>query len=94
MKATEIERAERTTLRTRPVFIRGIMQRQLLELTAPADAAVNGVALRLPAGCVIQVGGGGDGVLVGCLMTELTFEGRDGRTYRTSQGMQLRIVTA
>lgn len=89
MTATEIRKAEKTTLKSRPVFVQGIMQPALHELTAELDARVNGVTLRLPAGCVIGVTAGGAGGLVGSLLTEVEFVGRDGRTYRASQGMQV-----
>jgi hypothetical protein len=91
MTATEITRCEKTTLRSKPVFVQDIMQETLRELTAPCDALVNGLALRLPAGCVVAVLGGGSGGVEGKLMTDLEFVGRDGKTYRATKGMDLRI---
>lgn len=91
MTATEITRCEKTTLRSKPVFVQDIMQETLHELTAPCDALVNGLALRLPAGCVVAVHGGGSGGAVGSLMCDVDFTGRDGKTYRATKGMSLQI---
>lgn len=90
MTATEISTAQKP-LRSRPVFVQGIMQKTLHELVAPCDAEVNGVLLRLPVGCVVCLIGGGSGGAVGSLMTPVDFRGRDGETYRATQGMSLRI---
>jgi len=57
------------------------------------DAVVNGVTLRLPAGCVICVSSGGAGGLGGSLASDVDFRALDGRTYRATKGMQL-IVPA
>lgn len=91
MTAIEIDRAEKTNLYAKPVFVQGIMQTALRELTAPCDAVVNGVTLRLPAGCVIGIAGGGSGGTIGSLMCDVEFVGRNGRTYRATKGMSLLI---
>jgi hypothetical protein len=91
MTATEIREAEKTTLRSKPVFVQDIMQESLRELTAEVDAEVNGVTLRLPVGCVIAIHGGGSGGAVGSLMSDVEFRALNVQTYRATKGMQLRI---
>ena len=91
MNATRIEKATKTTLHARPVFIQGIMQQTLRELTGELDARVNGVLLRLPIGCVIAVLGGGSGGTVGKLCTTVEFVAENGEVYRSSEGMDLLI---
>ena len=61
MNANEISKAEKTTLRSKPVFVQDIVQDALHELTAELDAKINGLLLRLPVGCVIAIHGGGSG---------------------------------
>lgn len=75
----------------KPVWIDGIMQECLRELTAPAIAAVNGVALRLPAGCRVSILGGGSGGAEGKLQTIVEFADESGRRQRSQQGMECRF---
>ena len=91
MTATEIKTAEKTTLHAKPVFIQDIMQETLRELTAPVDAVVNGLTLRLPVGCIISLLGGGSGGHVGKLMSDVTFRGENGQEYTATKGMDLTI---
>jgi hypothetical protein len=76
---------------TRPVFIQGIMQHHMRELTAPLTAWVNGVWLVLPVGTIFALHSGGAGGLGGTLLTELEFLAANGQRYRTQQGMSLFI---
>jgi len=94
MTAVEIAKAEKTQLRTRPVFVQGVMQAALRELTGECDAVVNGVTLRLPAGCVIGLTSGGSHGTSGSLMSDVEFVGRDGKTYRATKGMSLTIPSS
>ncbi len=90
LQATLISAAAPKTLRTRPVFVQGIMQDSLLELTGPLDVTVNGVVLRLPVGCVISLTGGRgqDGCQACTLMSDLVFVSPEGGQYRTDGRMQ------
>lgn len=91
LQATQIQACERTTMYSRPVFAQGIMQHTQHELTAPLDALVSGVPLRLPAGTVLCLTAGGAGGALGSLMTDVEFVAEDGETYRTHSGMQVRV---
>lgn len=91
MTAIEIRTAEKT-LRSRPVYIDGIMQPTLHELTAPCDVEVNGVFLLLPAGSVICLTSGGSTGAAGRLWHDVDFVGYDGKTWRATSGTSVRVV--
>jgi hypothetical protein len=91
LTATTIDRINPAKIHVKPVFVDGIMQEQLRELTHPHDATINGLSLRLPAGTILSVLSFGVGGY-GCkLMTDLDFIGRDGQTYRATSGMSVQI---
>jgi len=75
----------------KPVFIEGVMQKAMHQLTAPCDMLVNGVALRLPVDTVVALISGGSGGAEGKLMSVVEFVDESGEKYRTTKGMQFCI---
>jgi len=90
MKAIEISKCEKG-MRSKPVFLQGIMQPTLHELVSECDVIIRGINLRLPAGVVVCLIGGGSGGNVGSLWCDVEFTAANGETYRAERGMDLRI---
>lgn len=91
LTAILIRKCDRTSLHSRPVFIDDIQQPTMHKLTAPLDAIVAGVPLRLPVGTVISLTAGGSGGSLGRIESECEFLADDGERWRTQRGQQLRI---
>lgn len=52
-QAVELARLTPSKMHARPIFIDGIMQESLRELTAPCEMLVNGLPIRVGAGTVV-----------------------------------------
>lgn len=97
--ATEIKKSEVQPLRsirrkTEPVIIDGIRQKFLHRLTAPVDAKINGIFLRLPVGLVLSVTSSGATGHGGSLQADIEFVGANGEKYRATRGTHLRIIAS
>lgn len=91
LQTIELDRVELSDFQTKPVFIQGIMQQYLHRIARPVDAVVNGIVLRLPAGCIVSIIGGGSGGHVGSILNDLEFTGKNGKKYRAQSGTAIRI---
>lgn len=94
LTAMEITKAEFVAtpilrLKTKPVFAQGIQQKWLYETTMPVDVKINGVILRLPAGCCMSIIAGGTGGYQGSLKSDVEFLALNGERYRATAGMAL-----